>query len=141
MENQLFRKKSLDRISSPEALHDYMRVTSPRLWMMLAAILVLLIGFIVYASTAKLENIMPISITAEDGVVSARLPMSEMETVRTGMKVRIGEEEGTVGWISVVDDEINLVIRMDREDIRVPDGEHEGKLVVESTTPVSFLWN
>ena len=41
MEN-LFRKKSLDRISSPEELHDYLRVTSPSLWMVLAAIMVLL---------------------------------------------------------------------------------------------------
>ena len=47
MENGLFRKKSLERISSPEELHDYMRVTSPRLWMILAAIVVLLVGFIV----------------------------------------------------------------------------------------------
>lgn len=35
MENNLFRKKSLEHISSPEELHDYMRVTSPRLWMIL----------------------------------------------------------------------------------------------------------
>ena len=31
MQNELFRQKSIERISSPEALHDYMRVTSPRL--------------------------------------------------------------------------------------------------------------
>ena len=50
MDNGLFRKKSIDRISSPEELHDYMRVTSPRLWMILAAVVLLLVGFIVYAS-------------------------------------------------------------------------------------------
>ena len=55
MDNQLFRQKSIDRISSPEELHDYMRVTSPRLWMILGAIVVLLAGFIVYASTVTLE--------------------------------------------------------------------------------------
>ena len=56
MGNQLFRQKSLDRISSPEELHDYMRVTSPRLWMILGAILVLLAGFIAYASTMSCFN-------------------------------------------------------------------------------------
>jgi hypothetical protein len=47
MDNQLFRKKSIDRISSPEKLEDYMRVTSPRLWMLLSAIVILLVGFLV----------------------------------------------------------------------------------------------
>ena len=65
MENPLFRKKSLDHISSPEELHDYMRVTSPRLWMILAAIIVLLAGFAVYASTATMENTMPIRVQVE----------------------------------------------------------------------------
>ena len=56
MENQLFRKKSLESISSPEEMHDYMRVTTPRLWMLLTAIVVLVAGFIVYASMTTLEN-------------------------------------------------------------------------------------
>ena len=46
----------METISSPEQLHDYMRVTSPRLWMLLGAIVVLLVGFIAYASTATMEN-------------------------------------------------------------------------------------
>ena len=65
MQNGLFRQKSIERISSPEALHDYMRVTSPRLWMILAAVVLLLGGFIAYASTAKMENTMPIKVTVE----------------------------------------------------------------------------
>ena len=62
MENQFFRQKSMKRISSPEELHDYMRVTSPKLWMILGAIAAILIGFIVYASTATMENTMPITV-------------------------------------------------------------------------------
>ena len=54
MESGLFRQKSVERISSPEDLHEYMRVTSPRLWMILIAILVLLAGFILFASTATM---------------------------------------------------------------------------------------
>ena len=50
MENQqVFREKSLERISSPEQLHDYMRVTSPKLWMILTAAIVLIVGFVVGA--------------------------------------------------------------------------------------------
>ena len=62
MQNQLFRQKSLERIQSPEEMHDYMRVTSPRLWMILAAIVILLAGFIAYASTTTMESTVPIKV-------------------------------------------------------------------------------
>ena len=35
MSDQIFRKKSLDRISSPEQLNDYIRVANPGIWMIL----------------------------------------------------------------------------------------------------------
>ena len=44
-------------------MHDYMRVTSPRLWMILAAIVILLAGFIAYASTTTMESTVPIKVT------------------------------------------------------------------------------
>ena len=37
MSNTLFRKKSLDRITSPEQLDEYLHVTSPSVWILLAA--------------------------------------------------------------------------------------------------------
>ncbi len=49
MEKSVFRKKSIDRVSSPEQLNDYIRVSSPSIWVLLAAIIVLLIGVIVWS--------------------------------------------------------------------------------------------
>lgn len=160
MDNGLFRKKSIDRISSPEALHDYMRVTSPRLWMILAAIVVLLAGFIVYASTAKMENTMPIRVqiqryqtvigedtkepeTQDITYVSSTLPEDQMENVKTGMKLRLGKEEGHVSWIYTgeEDDKITVVFEMDHSYLPMDEGEYDAELVIESTTPISFLWN
>lgn len=158
MENNLFRKKSLDHISSPEELHDYMRVTSPRLWMILGAIAVLLVGFIVYASTATMENTMAIRVDVQaldsaaenqaDGeqkstLVSCRLPLSALDTVKTGMKVLIGSEEGKVGWITTMAEEegIYLIFDMEHDNLPLPDGTYDAELVLESTTPISFLWN
>ena len=45
MGEQVFRKKAMDRLSSPEQLNDYIRVTTPSVWLVLAA-LVLLICFV-----------------------------------------------------------------------------------------------
>ena len=35
----LFREKSLEAIESPESLNDYLRVTSPQVWLVLAAVM------------------------------------------------------------------------------------------------------
>ena len=40
----LFREKSLETIESPESLNDYLRVTSPGVWIILAAVIALLVG-------------------------------------------------------------------------------------------------
>ena len=41
MEQQLFRKESMERVSSPEILRDYLHVTSPAIWVVLAAVILL----------------------------------------------------------------------------------------------------
>ncbi|MBR6186788.1 MAG: hypothetical protein IKQ41_11075 [Clostridia bacterium] len=156
MEKSLFRKKSMERISSPEELHDYMRVTSPRLWMILGAIVALLAGFIVYASTATMENTMTIQVQIsqyglqENGTgereyitgIQAYLPGSMKDQVQTGMMVRIGKEETTVNYIGVREDGmIFLTIDPIEDYLPLPEGVYDAELVLESTTPISFLWN
>ena len=41
---KLFREKSLEAVESPESLNDYLRVTSPGIWLVMASVIVLLIG-------------------------------------------------------------------------------------------------
>ena len=45
----IFREKSLARVSSPEALNDYIRVTTPSVWLVLAAIILLLVGMLAWS--------------------------------------------------------------------------------------------
>ena len=155
MENQLYRKKSMDRISSPEELHDYMRVTSPRLWMILTAIIVLLGGFIAYASTATLENTMPIQVhletmdlqgengeTTKHTFVDCTLPLVELETIQPGMAIRIAGQAGTVSSLYTTSEgEVGVLFELENDYLGLPDGTYDAELVLESTTPISFLWN
>ena len=46
--SDLFRKKSLQRMSSPEQLDDYIRVTTPSVWLILFALIILLAGLLAY---------------------------------------------------------------------------------------------
>ncbi len=98
--NGLFREKSLERISSPEDLHDYMRVTSPRLWMILGAIVIMLAGFIVFAATTRMESTEKIRVhISGDAYITGRIPLERQDLVKIGMEVRIGEWTGKITQI------------------------------------------
>ena len=61
MENQekkvkRFREKSLEAIESPESLNDYIRVTTPPVWLVLAAMLILLAGILVWSVFGTVEK-------------------------------------------------------------------------------------
>lgn len=113
MENGLFRQKSVDHISSPEALHDYMRVTSPRLWMILAAIVILLGGFIFYAATTRLESTEVIKMKVEySSYISGYIPDGKQDVIRVGMPVRIA---GKTGKISSMDNSIRYRLNVSPE--------------------------
>ena len=156
MKNGLLRKKSLERISSPEELHDYMRVTSPRLWMLLGAITALLVGFIVYASTATMENTMPIKVKVSQyeletnaageieymTAIEAHLPHTMKDQVDSNMMVRIGRIEAKIAYVGVGENEtIFLNIDPGMDYVPLEEGEYDAELVLESTMPISFLWN
>ena len=109
MGNQIFRKESLERISSPEQLHDYMRVTSPRMWMILSAIAALLVGFIVYASTATLENTIEIKLLADSGYISADVSFSQPDILEVQMPVRFA---GRTGYVEDIIQTRKLVLEL-----------------------------
>ncbi len=54
--SELFRKKSMDRISSPEQLNDYIKVTTPSVWLVLVATIIILIGVLAWSSHGTVEQ-------------------------------------------------------------------------------------
>ena len=86
MENPIYRKKSLDRISSPEALSDYLHVTNPAVWMILAAVLFLLVGMLIWSSIASIDSFASGIAHVEDGKMYILMPDGTKYSA-TGKKV------------------------------------------------------
>ena len=55
-ERSIFREKSIKKVTSPEELNDYIHVTSPSVWIVLAAIVLLLAGMIVWSIFGKVKK-------------------------------------------------------------------------------------
>ena len=53
--DSIFRKKSLDHISSPEEIDDYIQVTKPGMWLVLAAIVLMLTAVIIWGIAGEIE--------------------------------------------------------------------------------------
>lgn len=137
MENNLFRKETMARISSPEQLQDYMKVTNPGIWMVLSAVIVLLIGLIVVASTQNIETLLPVEAVADNGIVTVELPEAKAGSIKAGMPLRIAGQEVLIDYI--YDDESGHSIVSTKLDL--PDGAYDAQIVTESILPISFLLN
>lgn len=68
--NGIFRQKSIDKVSSPEKLDDYIRVTTPGVWITITAIVILLVGTIVWGTFGEL------TIHNADGTTETVAPIS-----------------------------------------------------------------
>lgn len=68
MKEEIFRKKSLDRIQSPEQIDDYIRVITPGLWLSLGAVILLLVAMIMWGVMARVE----VDATLENGATVTR---------------------------------------------------------------------
>ena len=157
MNEQLFRKKSVDRVSSPEQLNEYIKVSNPGIWMILAAIVILLVGAIVWGVLGTLDTTLSTVAVAENGELTVYVKEADIDSIEEGMTVRIGNKEGTITEISttpttvdgtfsdyalhvgnLVNGEWVFAIRVSGE---FTDGVHNADIVVESVSPMSFILN
>jgi len=53
--SDLFREKSIKRVSSPEELNDYIRVTTPSVWLVMLALVILLAGMLAWSVLGTVE--------------------------------------------------------------------------------------
>lgn len=155
--SNLFRKKSMDRISSPEQLNDYIRVSTPSVWLLLAAIVILLVGVCVWGVFGHMDTTLPVVIRAGDGQAIAYVRQADAEKVAPGMTATVGDREGKVASVSAepvqVDDTFTDYMRhvgglqagewvfAVMLELDCPGGVHEGKIVIDSVSPMSFVLN
>ncbi len=100
MNSSIFRRKSMDKISSPEQMNDYIRVANPSVWMILAAIIVLLVGVCVWGIYGQLDTKLQTGGICEDGKLVCYIGEADFEKVQSGMSVTVGENEYTVSSVA-----------------------------------------
>lgn len=157
MKKQLFRQKSINKISSPEQLNDYVRVSNPGVWMILISIIILLAGLCVWGIFGRLDTTLTVSAVSKNGVIVCYLPEAYGQSVKQGMTAEIDGKKFGISEISsrpvqvtedfdayalhIGDIEVGDWVYEAYTENFVPDGVYEAKIITESIAPMSFLFN
>ena len=105
MNQTIFRKKSLERIASPDKLDDYLKACSPSAWMILAALVVMLTAAVVWCFFGAIPTTaVAIGIRGQEGTVCF-VPATQGYAIEPGMTVRftpVGGENSVSGQVEQV---------------------------------------
>jgi len=132
-QQNLFREKTIERISSPEKLTDYLRVTSPGIWAVLGAVIILLGGLFVWASIGTLETKADVKVMVADH--KAVIVADGATVLAEGMPVHIATENCVIA--STDSDDYGRIYGI--TEVSLPDGTYDGTAVIEQIRPIDFL--
>ena len=119
MAGSVFRKKSMDRVSSPEQLNDYIKVSNPAVWMIICAIIILLIGICVWGIFGRLDTVIKGGAYCKGGIVQCYLNENDFAKLiknQQTAKVKVDGKSYPIASISQVPEEL------DEEDFEHPEG-------------------
>ena len=89
MQNKLFKKSSVERFSSPEKLNDYIQVSNPSSWMVLAAALALLLGVLAWGFFGEMTQSASFSGVMQEGKLRCYVSSAVSAALEPGMEVAI----------------------------------------------------
>lgn len=131
--SNLFREKALQRISSPEKLTEYLRVTNPGIWIVLSAVILLLGGILIWAAIGTLETKADAKVIVEDHV--AMVVTDGTARLKDGMPLRILSGDYIIA--TTTEDDYGRVYGI--TEVPLPDGSYDGTVVVDQVRPIDFL--
>lgn len=154
----LFREKNLERLETPEKLNDYLRVTSPGIWLLLVTVIVLLAGVCIWGVFGTIQATTPAAIVTQDGESICLVPESALNGAVNNRIVTVDGEEkelrpDTLEPIVISEDTNVYTIlagQLNVGDIVFPialaepmeeDGVVSGTLVTETLSPAELFFN
>lgn len=139
MSNELFRKKSLNKVISPDNLDDYIQVSSPGIWLLLISVIVLLVGALIWGFFGNIDKTVETVIKVEDGEALCYVADEDDDLIETGMIVEFEDMEAVITEIELMENEFEEIhLQLSKP---IADGFYDGSIITESIKPASFILN
>jgi hypothetical protein len=158
MDNPLFRKESLTTANSPEQLKKYIRITNPSVWIVLAAVLIMLIGIVVWGVFGTITTTVKTGSTVTDGKAICYVSTTDIAKIKDGLPVIFQSDSekitGSVISIAETPDKMksstylqyysgieagDLCYRVEADAAGLPDGVYKATVQVEKINPIVFV--
>ena len=129
----VYRQETLKRISSPEQLTDYLKVTGVGIWVVLITVILLLVGIFVWSALGTLETKQEAVASVKSG--QAEIVLANPGKVKEGFPVRIKSDKFTID--KILTDEYGRAVLYVQ--MNVPDGDYKVEVVTNQIHPIEFL--
>lgn len=137
-QSSLYRKASMDRIESPEQLNDYLRVTNPSVWIILAAAVLILAGGLIWGASAYIDSFVTGSAEVKNGVMTISFEDETLaRNVEAGMNVTVGDTETAIVSVGYTPDGSILA----QAETSLPDGFYQATVSYRRTRVLQLLFN
>ena len=154
---KLFREKNLEQIESPESLNDYLQVTSPGVWIVLATIIVFLAGACMWGVFGHIDSTVKAAVVADEKETICLVPESALSSVVKDRTVKIDNmeyelspetlepqvisEDTNIYWILAGDLRVGDIVYQIPVSESLEEGVYSGTIVTETLSPMSLLLN
>ncbi len=133
--SRLFRKESVGHVYSNEDLTNCLSAVNPFDWGVLASVLFLLAGLLVWSFAGSIERNIAANAQVSNGIAHFT---AERDALKSGMPVKIGDTES-----SVRDTGVNAQGKyIGAANVQgMADGTYSAEITVEQFRPIDFLFN
>jgi hypothetical protein len=102
MQNQIFSEKAMNKLKTADDLEQYVQITNPRVWIIMAACAALLTGLLVWAFFGTAATTVEARAAMLEEKMQCFLPSEEYQLVRVGDPAYINHMPWTVSECSGV---------------------------------------
>ena len=155
MNEKFFRKSGIDRVNSPEQLNEYIRVANPAVWLVLAAVVSLLLGVLIWGVFGSVETRAKAGVAVKGETAICYVSAEYAAQMKAGMTVTIGDATGSIQSVddtpvsaAQLSDYLRYLTGFSGDDfcctatLDVPglsDGEYVALITLSSLHPISFV--
>jgi len=157
MKKSIFREKSIERVNSPDQLNNYISATTPRIWIVLSAIFVLVVGIVVWSIFGRLKTVVnTVSISdgkqivcyisektqkemTDDTTISidgTEYKIEEISVEPIKIESSFSDYAMSIGGFTVGEWVYEVIL-----DGEISKGTYETQITLDTTAPISFIIN
>lgn len=152
---EVFRKKALERRATPDHLDDYINVSNPGVWFVLAAIVAFLLGVAAWGVFGRVNEVQAGVVRVQGGAATLFMDQTLASDLNAGDAVEVSGVKGSV--VSVSEGAVRVSSLSEEEQgvlsasgnwaaqaslsIELPDGTYRAEVTLVSINPVELLFN